>query len=122
MNKRVFLVNLADFPTKGRGVFNVEGTAILVAKTEQGFYAISNKCPHMGLPLAGGKVEGNTITCPFHGSRFDLGSGENLDWVQGVAGVKLPEWSRRLIAMGKQPNPVTTYPVVIEGDKLYVEL
>lgn len=122
MSKRIFLTNLNDFPGKGRAVFNVEGASVLVVKVGEQFRAVSNKCPHLGLPLANGKVEGETIACPFHGSKFNLQTGENLDWVTGFAGLKIPEWSRRLLEMGKQPTALPTFPVVIEDSKLFVEI
>lgn len=122
MSNRIFLTNLSDFPAEGRKVFSVEGASVLVVKVGEGFRAVSNKCPHLGLPLAGGKVEGETIACPFHGSKFDLNSGENLDWVTGFLGMKIPEWSRRLLEMGKQPAPLHTFPVAVEDGKLYVEM
>ncbi|MCX7607624.1 MAG: Rieske (2Fe-2S) protein [Anaerolineales bacterium] len=122
MSKRIFLVKLSDFPANNRAVFNVEGHSILVIRVPDGFRAVANRCPHLGLPLAGGKVEGDTITCPFHNSQFHLSTGENLDWVRGLAGIPLPNWSRRLLLMGKRPAPLATYPVVVEDDNLYVEI
>lgn len=121
MSKRIFLTSLNDFPAKGRAVFQVEGISVLVLKVGGQFRAVSNRCPHLGLPLAGGKVEGETITCPFHGSKFDLKSGENLDWVTNFAGRKIPEWSRRLLEMGKRPASLPTFPVIIEDGKLFIE-
>ncbi len=122
MSKRIFLTTLADFSDKGRQVFSVEGASVLVVRVGEQFRAVSNKCPHLGLPLANGKVEGETIACPFHGSKFDLQTGENLDWVTGFAGIKIPEWSRRLLEMGKQPAALHTFPVLVEDGKLFVEL
>lgn len=122
MSNRIFLTNLSDLPAKDRAVFNVAGMSVLVVKVGEGFRAVANKCPHLGLPLAGGKVDGETITCPFHGSKFDLNSGENLDWVTNFAGMKIPEWSRRLLEMGKKPAPLRTFPVVVEDGKLFIEL
>lgn len=122
MSKRIFLTTLSDFSEKDRQVFHVEGTAVLVLKVGEQFRAVANKCPHLGLPLANGKVEGETIACPFHGSKFDLNSGENLDWVTGFAGMKIPEWSRRLLEMGKQPASLHTFPVVVEDGNLYLEV
>lgn len=122
MSNRIFLTNLSDLPAKDRAVFNVAGMSVLVVKVGEGFRAVANKCPHLGLPLAGGKVDGETITCPFHGSKFDLNSGENLDWVTNFAGMKIPEWSRRLLEMGKKPVPLRTFPVVVEDGKLFIEL
>jgi len=122
MSKQVLLGKVSDFPDEGAQVVVAEGISMVVARVGQEFCAVLNKCPHLGLPLTANKVEGRTITCPFHGSQFDMCSGENLDWVRGVGGVKLPEWSRRIIAMGKQPSPVKTYPVTVEGDQVFVEL
>lgn len=122
MAKRVFLCEVSNFPAQGRKVFNIEGVSVLLIKVGEKFYAISNKCPHLGLPLAGGKVEGEAIICPFHGSKFDLKSGENLDWVTSFIGLKIPAWSRRLLEMGKRPTPIQTFPLVIEDGKVYVEM
>ncbi|MCS6774291.1 MAG: Rieske (2Fe-2S) protein [Anaerolineae bacterium] len=122
MSRRVLLASAAELPSAGVKVFNVEGISIVAARVDGRPCAVLNKCPHVGLPLAGGKREGNTIICPWHGSRFDLCSGENLDWVQGVAGIKLPAWSRQIIALGKKPAPVQSFPVIEEDGKLYVEL
>lgn len=122
MSQKILIGKLSDFPNEGGRVVDASGTSLVVARVENELCAVANKCPHLGLPLGASKVDGKTITCPFHGSQFDLCSGENLDWVRGVGGVKLPEWSRRIIAMGKQPAPVKTYPVTVEGDQVFVEL
>lgn len=47
-------------------LFNVGGT----------FYAIDNRCTHMGGPLGQGKVDGTRVTCPWHGSVFDITTGQ----------------------------------------------
>ncbi len=122
MSKRVMIGRASDVLANGSKVFNAEGTSLVVAKVGDGYCAVINKCPHLALPIAGGKVENGVITCPFHGSRFDMCTGQNLDWVQGVAGLKLPEWSRRVIALGKAPTPIQTFKVVEEAGNLYVEL
>lgn len=122
MSKRVLLGKLSDFASGSARVVNLEGTSVVIARVEDEFCAVLNKCPHLGLPLGAGKVEGKVITCPFHGSQFDMCSGENLDWVRGVGGLKLPEWSRRLLAMGKPPAPVQTYPVIVVGEEIFVEM
>ncbi len=57
----------------------VDGTAIMLLKQGSKIFAIANQCSHMGGPLAEGKVEGDTVVCPWHGSRFCLKSGEVLD-------------------------------------------
>jgi nitrite reductase/ring-hydroxylating ferredoxin subunit len=54
----------------------LEGEAVLVTRSEAGeVCAISAVCSHMAGPLDEGKREGDTVICPWHGSRFDLCSG-----------------------------------------------
>jgi nitrite reductase/ring-hydroxylating ferredoxin subunit len=57
----------------------VDGITVLLSRSESGeVCAIANACTHVGGPLAEGEREGNVVTCPWHGSRFDLCSGEVL--------------------------------------------
>ncbi len=122
MSKRVMIGSAADVPANGLKTFDAEGRSIVVARVGNGYCAVINKCPHLGLPMAGGKVENGTITCPFHNSRFDMCTGKNLDWVQGVVGVKLPAWSRQIIALGKEPTPIQSFQVTEEDGKLFIDL
>jgi nitrite reductase/ring-hydroxylating ferredoxin subunit len=59
-------------------VVEVDGEEIAVFKTEGEFYAIGNTCTHTGGPLGKGEVDDTTVTCPWHGSDFDVTSGECL--------------------------------------------
>lgn len=55
----------------------LEGEAVVVAKCEDGeVCAISAVCTHMGGPLDKGERDGDTVACPWHGSSFDLRTGE----------------------------------------------
>lgn len=57
----------------------VDGTTVLVSRSENGgVCAIANRCTHVGGPLVEGEREGDVVICPWHGSRFDLCSGEVL--------------------------------------------
>jgi nitrite reductase/ring-hydroxylating ferredoxin subunit/uncharacterized membrane protein len=62
-------------PTK----VNVEGNDVLLLKTPTKLYALANKCAHMGGPLNEGKLEGDSVVCPWHGSRFCLRDGRVVD-------------------------------------------
>jgi nitrite reductase/ring-hydroxylating ferredoxin subunit len=89
-------------------------------------YAARNRCPHLGLSLTKGPggtrfAEGQLV-CPWHNSRFDFCTGENLDWAPGFAGRAMPRWSAKLIALGRKPAPLTTYDVVVDGEDVFVEL
>jgi nitrite reductase/ring-hydroxylating ferredoxin subunit len=122
MSKRVMVGNASDVPQGELKTFDAEGTTVVVAKVGDGYCAVINKCPHMNLPIAGGKLEGSAITCPWHNSKFDMCTGQNLDWVAGVVGVKLPSWSRKIVALGKEPTPIQSFRVTEEDGKLFVEM
>ena len=54
----------------------VDGVPVLLARTRAGeVCALASTCTHLGGPLAEGSREGDTVTCPWHGSRFDLRTG-----------------------------------------------
>ncbi|MGV2435991.1 MAG UNVERIFIED_CONTAM: hypothetical protein LVT10_14815 [Anaerolineae bacterium] len=48
-------------------------------------------------------------------------TGENLDWVTGVAGVRVPKWTSELIALGQEPHGIRSYTVVEENDAVFVQ-
>ena len=54
----------------------VNREAVCLVNLDGKYYAIGNICTHMGGPLAEGKLEGYVVQCPWHGSRFDVRSGE----------------------------------------------
>lgn len=61
-----------------RSVQVVDGPAGAIAlfKTDAGeLFAVENRCPHFGAPLAAGRCNGKTVTCAFHGWVIDLASG-----------------------------------------------
>jgi len=53
----------------------VGGKEVLLANVDGSYFAIANKCTHAGGSLAKGSLEGSIVTCPRHGSQFDLKTG-----------------------------------------------
>src|SRR5262252_6858441 len=72
-------------------VFNVDGN----------FCATQATCTHRGGSLGQGKLDGSTVTCPLHGSQFNVCSGAVL--------------------RGPAMDPLMTYPVVVQGEVGRVE-
>ena len=58
--------------------------------------ATQDKCTHRQGPLSKGKLDGSTVTCPLHGSQFNVCTGEVL--------------------RGPAKDPVKTYRVTVDGD------
>jgi len=66
-------IKTADIPVGGGKVFPELG--VVVTQPEKGvFKAFSSRCTHMGNLV--GSVSGGTINCPWHGSKFDIATGE----------------------------------------------
>jgi glycine betaine catabolism B len=54
----------------------IDGKNICVVNVEGKYYAIGSICTHEGGPLADGMLEGYEVECPWHGSKFDVRTGE----------------------------------------------
>jgi len=94
---------------------NAAGREILLAKVGDKYYAADNRCPHMGGKLAQGKLEDTIVTCPRHGSQFDLSNGHVVRWLK-TAGL-MATVSKAL----KPPRPLTVYKVKVEDDIILIE-
>jgi nitrite reductase/ring-hydroxylating ferredoxin subunit/uncharacterized membrane protein len=57
----------------------VDGTDIFLLKQGGQIFALANKCSHLGGPLNEGEIKGESVICPWHGSRFCLKTGAVLD-------------------------------------------
>jgi nitrite reductase (NADH) small subunit len=61
---------------------HVGGEEAAVYNAEGAFYATQGACTHRGGPLSEGDLAGHVVTCPLHGSQFDVTTGQV---VQGPA-------------------------------------
>ncbi|MGH2944221.1 MAG: Rieske 2Fe-2S domain-containing protein [Solirubrobacteraceae bacterium] len=76
----VAVADEADLQGQVVKTVTVDGTSVLLARSQSGeLCAIANTCSHLGGPLGEGERDGDSITCPWHGSRFDLCSGKVLE-------------------------------------------
>lgn len=53
----------------------LEDSVVLLVRLGGTFYALDNKCPHMGGSLAEGTLDGASVVCPRHGTAFDVRTG-----------------------------------------------
>lgn len=67
---------ISEIPSDKMKVVQYKGQAVCLANVAGKYYAIRNVCTHMGGPLAQGKLDGQVVQCPWHGSRFDLATGK----------------------------------------------
>ena len=72
----------------------VSGQPILLLRSGERVYAIGAVCSHYGAPLEEGKLQGDTIQCPWHFSRFALADGSVCE---GPACTGVPAYEVRVI-------------------------
>lgn len=75
---------------------------IVEARTERGYCAFDDRCTHKGGSLAGGILACGTVTCPWHGSQFEVETGR--------------------VVSGPAKDPISTYPVEQGGGEVRIRL
>jgi nitrite reductase/ring-hydroxylating ferredoxin subunit len=78
----------------------LDGVPIAVVHTEGEWFAVSDICSHADVSLSEGDVDGCTLECWLHGSRFDLRTGKPSG--------------------PPATTPIPVYPVSVEGDSVFV--
>ena len=71
----VKVASTSELPPGMMKSYQVAGKEILIANVNGSYYSIDNRCTHVGGPLARGKLDGYVVTCPLHGSQFDVRTG-----------------------------------------------
>jgi nitrite reductase (NADH) small subunit len=74
-----------DIPLLEGRTTSIDGRRVAIFRLPDGFAALDAHCPHADGPLADGIVADACVTCPLHGRRFDLGTGEALNGDEAVA-------------------------------------
>lgn len=82
--------------------FDVGGVRIAIANVGGTLHAFGDTCTHLHCSLAEGDLDATVVTCPCHGSQFDVTTGEVL--------------------RGPAQEPVRSYAVRVENDALQVQI
>lgn len=97
----------AQLSDGGKMKVSAGGKTVMLAKIDGSYYAIDDKCPHMGSSLSGGNLVDGNIVCPRHGSVFDVKTGK------AVHGGKLAFIKFKV-------GDATAYPVKVSGGDVMV--
>ena len=116
MGKLNRIADINDLTEGTMKKYQVQGTEILIARVEGIYYAAQNKCPHFGGDLSKGKLEGTTVTCPRHGSQFNLTDGSVVRWLKGTGLISI------IGKPLKSPKKLITYNTKIDGQDIMVEI
>ncbi|MCK5126919.1 MAG: Rieske 2Fe-2S domain-containing protein [candidate division Zixibacteria bacterium] len=79
MSEKTFICVTSDIPLNDYKLFSVDVIDIIICNIKGQFYGVSNFCPHKGVVLSRGPLQGKYLTCSGHGYRFDVTSGECPD-------------------------------------------
>lgn len=82
----------ADVPDNGMHRADAAGVPVLLVRLGGTVYAIAATCSHAGGPLDEGSLEEGVVTCPWHGSRFNIRNGAVRD---GPATFRQPSYAVR---------------------------
>ena len=93
---------LAEVAEDRATAVTIEDLEIAVARDGDEIFAVQDLCSHAEVALSEGDVEGCTVECWLHGSRFDLRTGK-------PTGLPATE-------------PVSTFPVEVRGADVYVDI
>jgi nitrite reductase/ring-hydroxylating ferredoxin subunit len=96
--------------------FAVGSQKIVLFRLTNGFFATQANCTHMFAPLARGKIIADcNIQCPFHRARFDIRTGQVVEWANFPPGIQLLNGIR-------SPKVLRTFEVSVEGGNVQVDV
>ena len=96
------LGKVADVPAGSVVAFQVEGKKVAVANVDGRLFAFDDACTHRGCSLATGSLTGTSVTCPCHGSVFQVTDGSVIN--------------------GPATRPLLTYDVEVVGGEISISL
>ena len=108
------LTTTTDMSPGSMKLVSLGGQDYLVARVADEYFVTDSRCPHLGGHLDKGTLQGSVITCPRHGSQFDLRDGRVVRWT---------DWQGATLKVAttiKHPRGLKTYAVRVDGDTLLV--
>jgi nitrite reductase/ring-hydroxylating ferredoxin subunit len=105
----VKVAETSEIPAGKMKVIKVEEKEILMTNVDGNYYAIANRCTHAGGELSKGSLEGNIVTCPKHGAKFDVTTGKV------VSGPKV-------LFMHPKIKDESSYEVKVEGKDVLLKI
>jgi nitrite reductase/ring-hydroxylating ferredoxin subunit len=100
---KVMVGKASDIPEGKMVHVTAGGKEVLVANVGGKYYATGDICTHAGAELHEGQLEGKELTCPWHGSKWDVTTGD-------------------LIWFPQKLKPLGKYSVIVENGTVYVEV
>ena len=135
---RHVVARTTDIPAGGNKVVSVEGREIVVFNVNGEFFALLNRCPHEGAPLAKAACVallqseepgqyrrsrvGELLRCPWHGWEYDMHTGQSYLDPKRTRVRAYPVAVEAGEALVKGPYVAETFPVTVEETYVLVEV
>lgn len=102
------VATVSDVKLGEKKLITVNEVPVLIINAGRTLYAVDAFCTHYGGDLSQGKLEGKIITCPNHGSKFDITTGKVISGPTEPLG---------------RPNieNLTVYDLKIEGNSIFIK-
>ena len=100
---KIIVGKVADIPSGKMQKVTADGKEILVVNVNGNFYAMDDTCTHAGASLSEGTLEGDIVTCGWHGAKFDCKAA-------------------KLHAFPAKIKDLNSYKVVVESENVFLEL
>ena len=108
------LCRVDEIPPGTTKYFTTAGGPVLLANCSGEIFATGGLCPHRSNPLEGAILWGCLVECPWHHFQYDVRTGEN-HYPKNVYPKDVPD-------LQSQVRPLSTYPVELRGDEIWVNL
>jgi len=99
---QIEVASVDELKTDQMKLIHVNDKRIVIARTEKGYVAFDDHCTHKGGSLAGGSMICETVQCPWHGSQFDVNTGN--------------------VKAGPAKEKINTYNITEANGKVYLNL
>ena|SRR2546421_13057637 len=102
MTDFIKVADLAELEEGAMMAIEVEGEPICLARVNGDVCAFTDNCTHISGPLNEGELDGDILTCPWHGAQFNVRTGK--------------------VMRGPARQDILTYPVKVVDDAILVSL
>ena len=99
---KILVGKTSEMPPGKLNKVSVDGKEVLVVTLDGNYFAMDDTCTHSGASLSEGQLDGSTVTCGWHGAKFDCKTG------------KLEKFPAKI-------NDLKSYKAIVESDDIFLE-
>jgi len=107
-NEFVRIAEKSEIPIGKMKKVQIDNRELLIVNVDGKYYVVSSKCTHMKGDLSMGSLDGKIVTCPKHGAKFNVTTGEVVE--KPKIGIFRPKTAN-----------LVTYEVKIEKENILVK-